>query len=104
MARASDEILAHDLREAGLTPLAERAETGEWNDFFGPHEAPQHHLIGVLRDEIRIAHVVRKRLIANVIAGKYDATAAESAEWDQSPEGQELLAHIIRNGGHLEDR
>ncbi len=92
--RESDAILAADLREAGLDHLADRAEQGEWNDYFGQHDMPQHALIGALREEIRLTNVVRQRLIANVVDGKYDGTLAESEEWAKSPEGQEVFSQF----------
>ncbi len=96
--RTSDAILANDLREAGLEHLAVRAEASEWNDYFGAHEMPQHALIHVLKEEIRLASPVRKRLIANVVAGKYDGTKEESQEWARSPEGRSVMNEFLPKG------
>lgn len=79
--RESDGILAADLRDAGLNDLAARAESGEWNDFFGIHDMPQHHLIQTLMDEPSLPDAVRSQLIQNVKDGHYDATPAECHEW-----------------------
>lgn len=95
--RASDQILHDDLLDAGLPALAARAAASEWNDYFGVDAMPQHALIAVLRDEVVIANVVRKRLIENVVDGKYDGTQAESAEWAASPEGQDVLRQFTRD-------
>lgn len=96
--RASDQILHDDLIEAGLPHLAERAAASEWNDYFADSAAPQHDLIDILRAEVVIANVVRKRLIANVIDGKYDGTRAESDEWAASPEGQGVFRSLLKGG------
>lgn len=92
--RESDAILVADLREAGLVHLAMRAAQGEWNDYFGKEAMPQHDLIFALRAETTLANVVRKRLIENVIAGKYDGTKAESEEWARSQEGREVFSEF----------
>lgn len=97
--RESDRVLAADLRDAGLEDLAVRAETGEWNDYFGQYTFPQICLVGVLREQVKLANVVRQRLISNVMAGKYDGTRAESAEWAASPEGADVFTELLR-GGH----
>ena len=92
--RKSDEILAADLREAGLEHLAVRAEASEWNDYFGESAMPQHALIAVLKAEIKIANVARKRLIENIVDGKYDGTKEESDEWAASPEGRQAFSEL----------
>jgi len=94
--RASDQILHDDLLEASLPHLAARAAAGEWNDYFGQDAMPQHALIAVLHAEVVIANVVRKRLIQNVIDGKYDGTRADADEWAASPEGQAVLGQLVR--------
>jgi len=94
--RTSDHILYEDLIEAGLPHLAYRAARGEWNDFFGIHTLPQMALMGTLRAEVKIASVVRKRLIDNVIEGKYDGTKEESDEWGASEEGQEIFRQLMK--------
>jgi hypothetical protein len=93
--RESDSILASDLKDAGLIDLADRAEAGEWNDYFGVSATPQHDLIQTLRDRVVIANVVRKQLIQQVIDGKYDGTKAEADEWAASPEGQKVFSEIV---------
>ncbi len=96
--RESDALLHADLMDAGLPHLAERAARGEWNDYFGEHDLPQHHLIGTLRGEIRLANPVRKRLIENIVKGKYDGTTQESEEWARSPEGIAARRLYMRDG------
>lgn len=93
MTRASDAILAADLRAAGLIKLAVRAEGGEWNDYFGTHDMPQYELLDELRSLPPGAcpPVALARLIDNIMNGKYDGTAAESEEWVRSPEGLATL-------------
>ena len=95
--RDSDQVLHDDLTDAGLPHLAERAAAGEWNDYFSQHAMPQHELIAVLRAEVVIANVTRKRLVQNVIDGKYDGTLTEGQEWARSDEGQEVFRAFSRD-------
>lgn len=93
--RTSDRILYDDLIEAGLPHLADRAAQGEWNDYFGIHTLPQVELLRTLRSEVKLANAVRKRLIDDMVDGKYDGTKEESDEWGASPEGQEVYRQLI---------
>ena len=93
--RESDRILAEALREAGIEELVLRAADGEWNDYFGPHAMPQHHLIACLRQIHGKRRKAANRLIERVIAGDFDGTTEESQEWHDSPEGQETFRQLF---------
>jgi hypothetical protein len=89
--RESDRRLAEALRAAGLEELVERAVGGEWNDYFGQHEAPQHHLIDTLRIFTGKRRRAANRIIDRVIAGDFDGTLSESTEWEATPEAQDAM-------------
>jgi hypothetical protein len=95
--RPSDHKLYEALRAADLPDLAERAKDGEWNDYFGRHAAPQHHLIAQL--EKRIPHrrdpETIQGVIQQVLDGAFDGTKAEANEWAESAEGQALFRELM---------
>jgi hypothetical protein len=68
--------LAQALREAGYNDLADRAATGEFDDYLSPHPLPQIVLMRELSTREN-ATGIRKR----IIAGEWDATTQESDEW-----------------------
>jgi hypothetical protein len=88
--------LAEALTEIGLDALAERARTGEFDDFRSEHAAPQHALISELRSAARPDnHRAVKRMIERVRAGEFDATREEARAWAESEEGQETLRALM---------
>lgn len=96
--RASDKLLHAALVYIGMADLAKRAAAGEWNDYFGPHAMPQHHLIAVLME--RASDFPSKReaimeLIERVKNGDFDGTKEESEEWAKSSEGQEIFRELL---------
>lgn len=99
--RASDKVLHDALVEAGLPTLAQRAARGEWNDYFGEHDAPQHALLAELRNAAMNGRLLQARfagLKRRVMGGDFDGTKAESDEWAQSPEGREAFEALRRHG------
>jgi hypothetical protein len=95
--RESDRRLSKALELAGLPQLAGRAGAGEWNDFFGEHDLPQHHLIYTLdkaaeRTTDRRTSRAIVLLKQAVMDGVFDGTKEESDEWGRSPEGQQAIA------------
>jgi hypothetical protein len=93
----STEILVADLRAAGLTDLARRAETGEFHDFQSDHAFPMMTLMKELEAAARPTnHRQVKQLQQNVRDGKYDATKEESDAWAASPEGQDAFSKLAR--------
>jgi hypothetical protein len=92
--RESDRKLRDALVAAGLDHLAERAARGEWNDYFGRHPMPQHHLVMTLRATAGDTVELQRR----VIRGEFDGTAEEANEWACSPEGRATLAELGLEG------
>jgi hypothetical protein len=95
--RPSDHKLYEALRAADLPDLATRAAEGEWNDYFGRHAAPQHHLIAQLEKRIarRSDPEMIQGLIQRVIDGDFDGTKMEADEWAASPEGQAVFRELM---------
>lgn len=112
--RASDQVLHEALAKAGLDDLAERAATGEWNDYFGKHALNGHHLIHTLMsaqharladqfggdgppDKETLHATVAKfeALIERVKRGDFDGTLQEAREWGASPEGLQTFADLV---------
>lgn len=91
--RASDAKLSAALREAGLWDMATRAEQGEFNEFFGPHELPEIFLVNELA---KIATPAAMAIRQRVINGEFDAGKEESDEWAASPEGQEAFGRLMK--------
>lgn len=88
MPRPSDVKLADALREAGLEGMADRAEAGEFNDYFSQHHAtPKMALVKILAEsELPAAEAIARR----VMVGDFDSDKDEAQEWYKSPEGQAI--------------
>lgn len=76
--------LAKVLRDEGLTALANRAATGEFDDYESPHAMPQHVLVSALMD------IDRTDLIKRVMDGEWDGTKEEADAWMER-EGKDFL-------------
>lgn len=98
--RASDQKLVNALNAVGFHDLAERAATGEWNDYFGKHPLPQIHLVATLTHyagrQGPVARTAAKKLVERVKDGDFDGTKEESDEWAASEEGQEAFNSLLR--------
>jgi len=88
LAAALREVAAKSSNADVYEAFAQRAETGEFDDYGDMYACP----ITQLYTELRAAglHAFAKR-VAN---GEFDATKEESDEWAASPEGQEVLSHL----------
>lgn len=94
--------LADALRESGLVNLADRAATGEFDDFESPHAFPQIELVKTLQRYVdagsRNQSVLSRnsaRLIERVKAGDFDATKEEAEAWQASPEGRAAFNDLV---------
>ena len=88
------DILAAELRKAGLNDIADRAATGYYHDFLSPLDFPEMALEKELRSiGTPEAEVLRKRLID----GEFDATKEEGEAWAESPEGQDAMQRLIKD-------
>lgn len=91
--RASDKKLAAALHEAELHEMAKRAESGEFNEFFGPYACG---ITRVAEELAAIGSMDALKLRARVIKGEFDAGAEESEEWAASAEGQDAFRQLVR--------
>jgi hypothetical protein len=91
------DMLATALREVGLDDMARLAESGYYHDYLSPLDLPEIQLAGDLA-LMAMTHPEKsdaiKRLRLRVIGGDFDATAEESDEWANSPEGQEAFRRL----------
>lgn len=80
--------------------MIKRARDGYYHDYLSPLDTPAVQLVADLREAAarpatpRNSRPLLRTLADDVIAGKYDATKAESDEWAASPEGRETLAAL----------
>lgn len=91
------ERLAVALEEAHAPAwIIENARGGVYDEFRGPLAFP---LLTLERDlKIAImANPARKRLIARVRDGEFDASEEEAKAWARSPEGREAFASLMRD-------
>jgi hypothetical protein len=92
--------LADALMQVGLTEMAAKARGGFYHDFLSPLPTPELQLVADLGaaatqhpDKAEAIMVLRKR----VIDGDFDASAEESEEWANSPEGQAAFGMLTKD-------
>ncbi|QOG23178.1 hypothetical protein [Bradyrhizobium sp. SEMIA] len=98
MTEHTKDKLAAALREVGLDDMANKAATGYYHDFLSPLDLPEVTLMQHLREAASGDGVRRAAILAlrgRVMDGDFDATAAESEEWAQSPEGLEAFRRLL---------
>jgi hypothetical protein len=87
------DILARELRSAGLHDMADKACTGYYHDFLSPLDMPCHQLAADLAAKgTPEALAIRARHLG----GEFDASAEESDEWARGPDGQSALSMLRR--------
>lgn len=96
MPESTADRLAQALRDANLYRLADRAQTGEFDDFRSEHAFP----LVTLTMELKAAstpqnHRLVKALIEDVKAGRFDSTREEARAWQESDEGQEFMRQLM---------
>jgi len=89
------DILAAELRKAGLNEMADRAATGYYHDFLSPLAAPCMQLAADLADA---GTPEAMALRARHLNGEFDATMEESEEWAAGAEGQAAFESLLRKG------
>jgi hypothetical protein len=90
MAHTKD-ILAEELRKAGLNAMADKAATGYYHDFLSPLDFPEMQLdADLVAAGTQAALALRKRHHN----GEFDANSEESEEWMSSPEGQDAMRRL----------
>lgn len=81
-------VIASPDNAAKYEAFAQRAETGEFDDYADTYVCP----ITQLHAELAAAGFTK--FAARVAAGEFDATKEESDEWARSPQGQELAKSL----------
>lgn len=82
------DILADELEKAGLRQMAASARTGYYHDFLSPLDTPCLQLAADLAD---VGTPAAMALRERHLDGEFDASAEESEEWMNGPEGQEAM-------------
>jgi hypothetical protein len=100
MAMHTKDLLAAELRKAGLTAMAWKAESGYYHDFLSPLDAPSMQLADDLQTYVNAPSWPRKdeakALLDRHINGEFDASRDESEAWATSKEGQETFAKLTQ--------
>jgi hypothetical protein len=87
------DVLANELRAAGLDEMAEKAATGYYHDFLSPLATPCVQLAHDLHAAGTSAAMALYRRHMN---GEFDASLEESEEWARSPDGQDAFGKLVR--------
>lgn len=89
------DILAAELKKAGLHEMATLAATGYYHDFLSPLDKPEMQLAADLAAAgTPEALALRERHIR----GEFDASKEESDAWAESDDGQEALGRLVKGG------
>lgn len=88
------DILAAELRKAGLQEMADKAATGYYHDFLSPLDMPCLQLAAELAAAGTPAALALRQRHLN---GEFDATEEEGDAWMASPEGREALGELIKS-------
>ncbi len=84
------DLLAQELRKAGLDAMADKAAEGYYHDYLSPLALPASQLM----DDLKAAGA--DDLIKRHLNGDFDATFDEADEWAKSEEGSEMLRRFLR--------
>lgn len=86
------DILADELRKAGLKKMADKAAAGHYHDFLSHLPDPAMQL---LKDLTKADTPAAKSLKARHMNGEFDATKEESDEWAASADGQTAFSQLV---------
>ncbi len=93
MTERTSQLLANELKAAGLHEMARKAEADYYHDFKSPLDLPELQLESDLRTVgTPAAMALRKR----VINGDFDADLAESEAWANSDDGKATFDRLVR--------
>lgn len=87
------DILAQELRKAGLNEMADKAATGYYHDFLSPLDTP---CIQLATDLAAVGTPDAIALRNRHLNGEFDASSEESDEWAKSPEGKRTISSLLR--------
>lgn len=86
------DILADELRKAGLPEMADKAATGYYHDYLSPLATPALQLLQDLQAAGTPAALALAERHTN---GEFDATKEESDDWANSPDGKAAFAKLV---------
>jgi hypothetical protein len=85
------DILAAELRKAGLSEMADKAATGYYHDFLSPLATP---CIQLADDLTTVGTDAAMALRERHLNGEFDATKEESDNWAKSADGQAAFSQL----------
>jgi len=88
------DILAAELRKAGLSDMADKAATGYYHDFLSPLDTP---CLQLAADLLAAGTDASMALRERHLNGEFDATKEESDEWANSPEGRDAFSRSMQH-------
>lgn len=91
------DFLAQELRKAGLTEMATKAETGYYHDYLSSLDFPSVQLDNELTAAVRAGNIEAVNLRSRHHNGEFDASAEESEEWAASPDGQAAFKELSKD-------
>lgn len=91
MAEHTTEILARELRKAGLEQMAFNAERGLYHDYLSPLPTPCLTLAEHLK---KAGTPAANEILKRHLNGEFDATKEESDDWAKSADGKDALSHL----------
>lgn len=86
------DLLAGELRAAGLMDMADKATTGYYHDFLSPLAAP---CLQLAADLAEVGTPAALALRERHLMGEFDATKEESDEWLDSEDGRETMSMLF---------
>ena len=89
------DILAGELKKAGLSEMAEMASQGYYHDFLSPLAAP---CLQLAEDLAKAGTPEAMALRARHMNGEFDASKEESDAWAEGPEGKMAFQQLTRKG------
>jgi hypothetical protein len=100
MTMHTKDILAAELRKAGMVALGDRAEKGYYHDFLSPLAMPcqqlAHDLATYATAPMWSRQAEAKALLDRHLHGEFDASHEESDAWAASQEGQDTFRQLTR--------
>jgi hypothetical protein len=86
------DILADELRKAGLPEMADKAAQGYYHDFLSPLAAPE---LQLLQDLQAAGTPAALALAERHMKGEFDASKQETYDWAKSPDGQATFGRLV---------
>lgn len=90
------DLLAQELRDAGLDEMAKKASEGYYHDFLSPLDMPDMQLELDLVDAATSGNKLANEIRMKHHNGDFDASIEESDEWAESAEGQAAIGSLAR--------